>query len=187
VGGEVYVKIKQGDKLSSRAHKARWIGFSGQSDSHCIYSPEAHKVSVERNLLFHEESPREAIPIVPTNNHDPQPPGTSRRPSLPSVPPVPGGRSTSKPLLSQEREVEREIEITPEETLEELQPTQKGVSGAKEVAPPRQSERLHLQQEPAVPKGHITRSQAKKHESEQISSLAIEDFSDDAKMSLEKI
>jgi hypothetical protein len=37
-----------------------------------------------------------------------------------------------------------------------------------------------------VAEGRITRSQAKKHESEQISSLAIEEFSDDAKMSLEK-
>jgi hypothetical protein len=54
------------------------------------------------------------------------------------------------------------------------------------VVPPRQSERLHLQQEPAAPKGRITRSQAKKHESEQISSLAIEEFSDNAKKSLER-
>jgi hypothetical protein len=46
-GREVYVKIRQGDKLSSRAHKARWIGFSGQSDGNCIYWPHAHKVSVE--------------------------------------------------------------------------------------------------------------------------------------------
>jgi hypothetical protein len=84
------------------------------------------------------------------------------------------------------RRRKKEIEIAPGETLEELQPTQKGVSGAKEVAPPRRSESLRLQQEPAAPKGRITRSQAKKHESKQISLLAIEDFSDDAKKSLER-
>jgi hypothetical protein len=98
---------------------------------------------------------------------------------------VPAERGTSERLLSKDREGEKEIEIAPEETLEELQPTQKGVSGAKEVAPPRRSERLRLQQEPVAPEGRVTRSQAKKHESEQISSLAIEEFSDNAKNSLE--
>jgi hypothetical protein len=126
-GQQVFVKVKQGDKLSPRAEAAMWIGFSGQSNGHCIYWPQAHKVSVERNVLFHEESPREAIPIVPTDKYDLQRPGMSRRPSLPlgagpsfpTVPPAPKER-----LLSKEREVEREIEIVPEDELEELQPGQ---------------------------------------------------------------
>jgi Integrase core domain/GAG-pre-integrase domain len=36
-GQQVFVKIKQGDKLSPRAEAARWIGYSGQSDGHRIY------------------------------------------------------------------------------------------------------------------------------------------------------
>ena len=54
-GSEVYVKIKQGDKLSSRATRAHWIRFSSQSDGHCIYWPESHKVTVERNILLDKE------------------------------------------------------------------------------------------------------------------------------------
>ena len=36
-GMDVYVKIKQDDKLLHRAKKAKWIGHSAQSDGHCIY------------------------------------------------------------------------------------------------------------------------------------------------------
>ena len=35
-GSEVYVKIKQGDQLSSRATRDHWIEFSSKSDGHCI-------------------------------------------------------------------------------------------------------------------------------------------------------
>ena len=51
-GEKVYVKIKQDDKLLSRAKKAKWIGHSSQSDGHCIYWPETQQVTVERNIIF---------------------------------------------------------------------------------------------------------------------------------------
>ena len=34
---DVYVKIKQDDKLAHQATKAKWIGHSSQSDGHLIY------------------------------------------------------------------------------------------------------------------------------------------------------
>ena len=54
-GSKVYIKIKQGDKLSTRATRAHWNGFSSQSDGHCMYWPESHKVTVKRNILFNKE------------------------------------------------------------------------------------------------------------------------------------
>ena len=66
-GSKVYVKIKQGDKLSSRATRAHWIGFSSQSNGHCIYWPESHKVTVEQNILFDKEKLHRYSPILPTN------------------------------------------------------------------------------------------------------------------------
>ena len=47
----VYVKIKQGDKLQPQVKSARWIGYSVQSDGHCVYWPDIKKVSIERNIL----------------------------------------------------------------------------------------------------------------------------------------
>ena len=67
-GSEVYVKIKQGDKLSLRATRAHWIGFSSQSDRHCIYWPESHNVIVERNILFNKEKLHRYSPILPTDD-----------------------------------------------------------------------------------------------------------------------
>jgi hypothetical protein len=89
---------------------------------------------VERNVLFHEELPKEAIPIISTDNYDLQLPGMSRRPPLPSVPLAPAERGMSECLLSKECEVEKEIEIAPEEQPKELQPIQKGVSGSSTKA-----------------------------------------------------
>jgi hypothetical protein len=75
--------------------------------------------------------------------------------------------------------VEREIEIIPEDELEELQPGQQVKSGIKEVIPPRRCERIHQQQEASVPQGPITRYQAKIFGSKDVTSLAVEDFDND--------
>ena len=49
---DVYVKIKQGDKLLPHAMKAKWMGHSTQSDGYVIYWLGSQKVTVERNLVF---------------------------------------------------------------------------------------------------------------------------------------
>ena len=54
-GKDVFVKIKQDDKLAHRATKVKWIGHCSQSNGHLIYWPSVHKVSVERNLVSIEE------------------------------------------------------------------------------------------------------------------------------------
>ena len=36
-GKDIFVKIKQDDKLAHRATKVKWIGHSSQSDGHLIY------------------------------------------------------------------------------------------------------------------------------------------------------
>ena len=51
-GKDVYVKIRQDDKLANRATRVKWIGHSSQSDGHLIYWPNRHKISVERNIIF---------------------------------------------------------------------------------------------------------------------------------------
>ena len=51
----VYVKIKQGDKLPSRAKTVKWIGYSSQISGH--YWPNFHKVSVKKNVIFNTEKP----------------------------------------------------------------------------------------------------------------------------------
>ena len=65
-GREVYVKIKQGDKLQPPAKSARWIGYSVQSDGHCVYwlEPDTKKVSIERNILFNGESKPSTASLV---------------------------------------------------------------------------------------------------------------------------
>ena len=51
-GKDVYIKIKQDDKLANQATRAKWIGHSSQSDGHLIYWPNRHKISVEQNIIF---------------------------------------------------------------------------------------------------------------------------------------
>ena len=51
-GKDVYIKIKQDDKLSHQATKVKWIGHSSQSDGHyvgCIY---AYKPLVHAQYIF---------------------------------------------------------------------------------------------------------------------------------------
>ena len=63
-GKDVYVKIKQDDKLAHWATKAKWIGHSSQSNGHLIYWSSRHKVSVERNMIFNT---KEKIKLSPTS------------------------------------------------------------------------------------------------------------------------
>ena len=65
---DVYVKIDEKDKLSARAKTAKWIGFSSQSNGHCIYWPKSHKISIKRNLLFDKEKLHKYVPIFPTED-----------------------------------------------------------------------------------------------------------------------
>ena len=67
-GKDVYVKIKQEDKLLLRAKKAKWIGHSAQSDGHCIYWPETQRVTVKRNIIFDMGEKFTVPPILPSND-----------------------------------------------------------------------------------------------------------------------
>ena len=117
-GSKVYVKIKQGDKLSSRATRAHWIGFSSQSDSHCIYWPESHKVTVERNILFDKEKLHRYSPILLTDEEIQRSIDKGDKAQVqyqdthynygPYMPPDD---------ISEEREVERMIEVSPDVQL----------------------------------------------------------------------
>ena len=158
-GSEVYVKIKQGDKLSSRARRAHWIGFSSQSDSHCIYWPESHKVTVETNILFNKEKLHRYLPILPTDEE------IQRSIDMADKARVQDTRYNYGPYappddVSEEREVERIIEISPDVQLKNLQPSRK-CEGPIAQEPPRRSERIYAKLHPPAPAGPITQSMAK--------------------------
>ena len=67
-GRDVYVKTTQHDKLQPRPKAAKWIGHSSQSDSHCIYWPDSHKVSIERNIIFDMVKEPSLAPILPNES-----------------------------------------------------------------------------------------------------------------------
>ena len=99
MGKDIYVKIKQDDKLAHQATKAKWIGHSSQSDGYLIYWPNRHKVSVERNVIFDIREKVKLSPISPSE--EPKVP-TSKKltivpPIVPSVPSAP-----AHDLLSQQ-------------------------------------------------------------------------------------
>ena len=77
-------------------------------------------------------------------------------------------------MLNEESEIQRNIEISSEEELEELQLGQLVQRGLKEVEPPRRSERICLQREKLTSQGPVTRSQARKQAGNQLTSLAFE-------------
>ena len=60
------------------------------------------------------------------------------------------------------------------ELLEELQLSQRGVSGAEEGLPPRRSKRLRLQREEPEITGPITRFKTRKAANEETTTFAIE-------------
>ena len=61
-GREVYVKIKQGDKLQPQEKLDGY--YSVQSDSYCIYWLDSQKVFIERNILFDGELKPSMAPLV---------------------------------------------------------------------------------------------------------------------------
>ena len=66
-GKDVFIKIKQDDKVAHHTTKVMWIGYSSQSDEHLIYWPSMHKVSVERNLTFDREEKVKLSPTLPSD------------------------------------------------------------------------------------------------------------------------
>ena len=66
-GRDVYVKIKQDNKLAHQATKAKWIGHSFQSNVHLIYWLSRNKVSVERNVVFNTGEKVKLPPISPSD------------------------------------------------------------------------------------------------------------------------
>ena len=116
-GKDVYVKIKQDDKLAHEATKAKWIGYSSQSNGHLIYWPSMHKVSVERNLIFDIGEKVKISPISPSD--EPKVP-MSKKPMIvpsiaPSVPSTPACNFLSQP--SGKDGVEEIIKPSPEHEL----------------------------------------------------------------------
>ena len=176
---DVYVKIKQGDKLSSRATKAKWIRHSAQSDGHCIYWPGAQKVSVERNIIFDTEERLKLSPILPSE--DQKVSITKRAQSVPQkpfqAPPMPAGNLLSQP--SREGWIEEIDESTPEQDFEDLQPSQGSTGSPNEPIPLRRSEKIRLQQDKTIPTGPVTRYQARRDTSGDTITLAYEIDGDD--------
>ena len=160
-GSKVYIKIKQGDKLSSRAKRAHWIRFSSQSDSHCIYWPESHKVTVERNILFNKEKLHRYSPILLTNEEIQRSIDKADKAWVQYQDThYDYGPYTPPDDVSEEREVERMIEVSPDVQLENLQPSHKH-QGSIAQEPPRRNKRIYAEFHPPAPAGHITRSMAK--------------------------
>ena len=133
-GKDVYVKIKQDDKLASRATKAKWIGNSSQSDGHLIYWLSGHKASVERNIIFNTGDKVKLPPISTTEKQtvSTQKKPTMMSPNVPSVPLIPARDSLSQP--SGEGQIEEIIELSPDHEIEDLQPSQEPIIGPGEQA-----------------------------------------------------
>ena len=158
-GKDVYVKIKQDDKLANQATRAKWIGHSSQSDGHLIYWPNRHKISVERNIIF---DTGEQVKLSPTPLTDESKAPMTKKPTVvpPIVPQIPSVPACD--LLSQQDgkgQIDEIIESGPEHELEDLQLSQRPILGPGEQAQPRRSERIHLQSEKNLPSGPVTRSQ----------------------------
>ena len=97
-GKDVYVKIKQDDKLANRATRAKWIGHSSQSDGHLIYWPNRHKISVEQNIIFNTG---EQVKVSPTPLTDESKVPMTKKsmvvpPIVPQIPSVPACNSLSQ-------------------------------------------------------------------------------------------
>ena len=62
-GQRVWVYNDSGTKLDKHATEARWVGYDTDSThAHHIYWPDAHKVSVERNIKFTADSVIVSLP-----------------------------------------------------------------------------------------------------------------------------
>ena len=95
-GKDIYVKIKQDDKLAPQATRAKWIGHSSQSDGHLIYWPSRHKVSVERNIIF---DTGEKVKLSPISSSEEPTVSPSKKPTIlpPIVPSIPVHDFLSQP------------------------------------------------------------------------------------------
>ena len=144
-----------------------------QSDGHCIYWPDSLKVSIRRNLLFHGESKLSEAPLISTEtNRLSMSTKIKKVQMLPSVALVP----ITSNVLNEEIKIQRNIKISSEDKLEELQPCYLVPSGLKEVEPPRRSKRIWLKKEQLTSQGLVTRPQARNQPGNQLTSLAFEDL-----------
>ena len=139
-----------------------------------IYWPSRHKVSVERNIIFDTGEKVKLLPIFTTEKQmvSIQKKLTIISPNAPSVPLIPAHDLLSQP--SGKGQIEEIIEPSPDQEIEDLQPSQRPTIGPSEQAQPRRSERICLQQEKNLPSGLVTRSQARKDTGEYSSILAYE-------------
>jgi hypothetical protein len=56
-GQQVWVHNNKGNKLEARRLQANWVGHDSDSPhAHCIYWPDKHSISVERNIKFISDS-----------------------------------------------------------------------------------------------------------------------------------
>ena len=114
----------------------KWIGFSSQSDGHCIYWPKSHKISIERNILFDKEKLHKYVPILPTEDDIQKTIQTAERNRVSN----PFTKPSYMPDdISEEHEVEDMIEIATQRELEPLQISHKRIIPV-ETEPPRRSE-----------------------------------------------
>ena len=157
-GSVIYVKIDEKDKLSARAKTAKWIGFSSQSDRHCIYWPKSHKISIKRNILFDKEKLHKYMPILPTEEDIQKTIQTAERNHV-IDPFIKSGYAPGD--ISEQREVEDMIEITLQRELEPLQTSCKRITPV-ETEPSRRSKQIYAKTHPPSIPGPVTRSMAKK-------------------------
>ena len=78
-GKDIYVKIRQDDKLANQATRAKWIRHSSQSNGHLIYWPNRHKISVEWNIIFNT---RDQVKLSPTPLTDESKVPTTKKPMV---------------------------------------------------------------------------------------------------------
>ena len=152
---------------------SKWIGFSSQSDSHCIYWLDTHKVSVERNILFDKEKLHQYAPTLPTEDQiqkliDKAHKTGSNTPLM-KTDTIPEATIDD---ISKEHEVEDMIELSPQEGLEDLQPSRKKVTTVEQTQQ-RRSERIYQKTHLIIPPGPITQAMAKKGVTQQSTLLAL--------------
>ena len=124
-GKDVYVKIRQDDKLANWATRVKWIGHSAQSDGYLIYWPNRHKISVEWNIIF---DTGEQVKLSPTPLTNESKVATTKKlmvvpPIVPQIPSIPMCNTLSQ--QGGKGQIEEIIKPGPKEELEDLQPSQK--------------------------------------------------------------
>ena len=123
-GQEVFVLIEAPSKLDAKSKSARWVGFDDKSKAHRVYWPEKRSISVERNLVFVPETPKEAV-VLPEGENSPissqTTPQTST--STPSeLPKPPENDSTTPPAPPEDLDSKLASKAKPEEPSAPMQP-----------------------------------------------------------------